>query len=212
MYHQIQLQPAPAMAGASKMFARTTVLGASALKYNIPLRYSKAFRQRDSDFTKTLWDLPTAAEVAQQNRLNNFKQYWGLSIILGLIALLPWKYEFGDFKDSIANAQADEMASQSYVSFLIELVGQRNRAYEWYRYLGRPSTGMTDPEQPRPRAPGTQGGFQGWDVTTGKPIHSLEKHGKINMYYDNDSLSKNYITETKVDMDRIRDVCSFTFN
>eukprot|EP01063_Lacrimia_lanifica_P002809 TRINITY_DN11516_c0_g1_i1.p1 TRINITY_DN11516_c0_g1~~TRINITY_DN11516_c0_g1_i1.p1 ORF type:complete len:224 (+),score=94.23 TRINITY_DN11516_c0_g1_i1:44-715(+) len=177
----------------------------NALRYNIPKRYAKDV----GGAVKLFWDRPSAVEAFESQRHTVFGPLiMAFGIPLLMIMMLPWKYEIPDFIDSIRNPMAEDMAMVAYYFFINELNLQRNRAYEFYRLSARPGNGFADTTGRRGNVnqPNAMSGYQAWDQETGKPIHWYERGSKLDIFQANHKLETAYLTETKADMDRIREI------
>ena len=178
----------------------------NALRYNIPKKYAHGI----GDAVKLFWDKPSAVEAFRTQRHTQFGQFgYPMIMPLLLLAMLPWKYEVGDWIDGMRNPISEENAVIAYYFFCNELMMQRARAYEFLRYCARPGNGMADPsgKGAKPQQPNTQAGYQAWDQTDGRPIHWYERHGKLDIFMGNTKFETKYIQDTKMEMDRIREVC-----
>eukprot|EP01059_Diplonema_ambulator_P023267 TRINITY_DN38696_c0_g1_i1.p2 TRINITY_DN38696_c0_g1~~TRINITY_DN38696_c0_g1_i1.p2 ORF type:complete len:221 (+),score=50.80 TRINITY_DN38696_c0_g1_i1:42-704(+) len=172
------------------------------MRYNIPKRYA----HDTGGHVRMTYDLPTGAEMFHGQRYT-MTRWWIVGLFPGLYLLfLPWAYEFGDWLDTMKGLASEDTAAIGYAHYITEVSVQRNRAYEFLRFNARPNQGMTDVHQTRGRPVSTNAGWDLWDQESGRPTHQMEKMTRITNFLDNSFLEKKYVTETKADMDRIREI------
>eukprot|EP01061_Rhynchopus_euleeides_P039091 TRINITY_DN6706_c0_g1_i2.p1 TRINITY_DN6706_c0_g1~~TRINITY_DN6706_c0_g1_i2.p1 ORF type:complete len:223 (+),score=44.87 TRINITY_DN6706_c0_g1_i2:150-818(+) len=187
------------------LFRRTRVVERhGALKYTLPKRYLKA----PNDEVKLVWDVPTAAEFFGSQKHTNHMVWIMILQMLTVFWFVPIKYTLGDFIDSIKPYLSDITASNAYSMFVLEMAMQRNRAYEFMRFQGRPGLGANQGGHGSRLsiATGSQSGMQAWDVDSGRPHGTFEGYARLENFLNNPKLEAKYHAETKADMEKIREL------
>ena len=116
-----------------------------ALKYNMPKRYARA----PGDEVKMTFDHQAAAKIAG-TAMGTMSAFWMiLANFLAIFWFIPVKYSINDLLDSARPHLSDIQAASGYFLFVLEMEGQRMRAYEFLRLRGRPGQGQGQEEVKR---------------------------------------------------------------